>query len=144
MPVFEYTALNRRGKSATGVIDAESVTAARQKLRSTDLFPTSIRELREIAIKPGAQRLSFLTSIFTRVNPGELAMMTRQMATLLSSGFPLVAAFDTLIPQIRRRGLKKILTQIKTAVIEGSSMAAALSQFPPCVLSPLHQYGKGR
>ncbi|MGB5985207.1 MAG: type II secretion system inner membrane protein GspF [Desulfobacterales bacterium] len=137
MPVFEYSALDRRGKSTTGVIDADSAAAARQKLRGKDIFPVSIKELRELAVTPGKRSFAFLGDIFTRVNPGELAMMTRQLATLLGAGFPLVGALDTLIPQIPRRGLKKTLTQIKTAVVEGSSLAAALSQFSR-IFSPLY------
>jgi general secretion pathway protein F len=137
MPVFEYSALDRRGKSTTGVIDADSVTAARQKLRGKDIFPVSINELRELAVKPSSIKFSILSKMFTRVSPGELSMMTRQMATLLGAGFPLVSALDTLIPQIPRRGLKKTLTQIKTAVVEGSSFAAALSQFSN-IFSPLY------
>jgi len=129
MPVFEYSALDRRGKSTTGVIDADSPTGARQKLRNKDIFPVNIKEIREIAVKPGRQHLAFLTNLFSRVSPAELAMLTRQLATLLGAGFPLVGALDTLIPQISKRGLKKTLAQIKTAVVEGSSLAAALSQF---------------
>jgi general secretion pathway protein F len=137
MPVFEYSALDRRGRNTSGVIDADSAAAARQKLRSKEIFPVSIKELRELAVKPSSQNFAILSQLFIRVSPSELAMMTRQLATLLGAGFPLVGALETMIPQISRRGLKKTLTQIKTAVVEGSSMAAALNQFSN-IFSPLY------
>jgi general secretion pathway protein F len=64
-------------------------------------------------------------------------MMTRQLATLINAGFPLVSALDALLPQTKTHGFKRILAQIKDAIVEGNSFAQALSQYPG-TFSPLY------
>ena len=63
--------------------------------------------------------------------------MTRQLATLVGAGFPLVSALDTLIPYTKTPVFKKILAQIKESIVEGSSFAAALAPYPG-VFTPLY------
>ena len=129
MPVFEYTALDDRGKSTSGIIDAEGAQAARQKLRTSGIFPVSIKETQET--EPKKEQGAFnLSSRLRRIKPVEVAMMTRQLATLISAGFPLVSALDALIPQTKSHGFKKILAQIKNLIVEGNSFARALSNYP--------------
>jgi len=129
MPVFEYTALNAKGKTTSGIIDAEGSVAARQKLRASGIFPISIKEAYEAAPKKAAKNFD-LSRRFSRVKPIEVAMMTRQLATLIGAGFPLVSALDALAPQTKSHGFKKILTQIKDSIVEGNSFAQALSKYP--------------
>ena len=129
MPVFEYTALNAKGKTTSGIIDAEGSVAARQKLRASGIFPISIKEAYEAAPKKASKSFN-LSRRFSRVRPIEVAMMTRQLATLLGAGFPLVSALDALAPQTKSHAFKKILTQIKDSIVEGNSFAQALSKYP--------------
>ena len=129
MPVFEYTALDARGKTTSGIIDAEGALAARQKLRTSGIFPVSIKETYEATPKKEARNFS-LTRRFSRVKPVEVAMMTRQLATLIGAGFPLVSALDALVPQTKSHGFKKIMAQIKNLIVEGNSFARALSNYP--------------
>jgi len=129
MPVFEYTALDARGKTTSGIIDAEGALAARQKLRTSGIFPVSIKETHEAAPKMESSSIS-LSSRFSRVKPVEVAMMTRQLATLIGAGFPLVSALDALVPQTKSHGFKKIMAQTKNLIIEGNSFAQALSKYP--------------
>ncbi len=129
MPVFEYTALDARGKTTSGIIDAEGALAARQKLRTSGIFPVSIKESHEAALKKESKSIS-LSSRFSRVKPVEVAMMTRQLATLIGAGFPLVSALDALVPQTKSHGFKKIMAQIKNLIVEGNSFAHALSKYP--------------
>ena len=129
MPVFEYTALDARGKTTSGIIDAEGALAARQKLRTSGIFPVSVKETHETAPKKEARSLN-LSTRFSRVKPVEIAMMTRQLATLVGAGFPLVSALDALIPQTKSHGFKKILAQIKDLIVEGNSFAQALLKYP--------------
>jgi general secretion pathway protein F len=129
MPVFEYTALDARGKTTSGIIDAEGAQAARQKLRTSGIFPVSIKETHEAAPKKESSGIS-LSSRFSRVKPVEVAMMTRQLATLIGAGFPLVSALDALVPQTKSHGFKKIMAQTKNLIIEGNSFAQALSKYP--------------
>jgi general secretion pathway protein F len=136
MPVFEYTALDARGKTTSGIIDAEGSVAARQKLRASGIFPVSIKETYETAPKKASKSFD-LSRRFSRVKPVEVAMMTRQLATLIGAGFPLVSALDALAPQTKSHGFKKIITQIKDSIVEGSSFAQALSRYP-ATFSPLY------
>jgi general secretion pathway protein F len=129
MPVFEYTALDAKGKTTSGIIDAEGAMAARQKLRSSGIFPVSIKETFEAAPKKESKSFS-LSRRFSRVKPVEVAMMTRQLATLISAGFPLVSALDALVPQTKSHGFKKILAQTKDLIVEGNSFAQALAKYP--------------
>jgi len=136
MPVFEYSALNIKGKAVTGVIDAESAVAVRQKLRTSKVFPVSIKEVGDAALKKETGTLA-LKRPFSRIGLSEISMMTRQLATLVGAGFPLVTALDTLVPQTKSHAFKKLLTQIKNAIMEGSSFAGAIAQYPG-TFSPLY------
>ncbi len=130
MPVYEYSALTRQGKNTTGVVDADSPVSARQKLRSSSIFPTSIREVHETVALKKTQRRWTLPILTGRIRPSEVAIMTRQLATLVGAGFPLVTAIDAMLPQYRSQGLKSHLAKIKDNIVEGNSFAHALSLFP--------------
>lgn len=129
MPVYDYSAIDMKGKKTTGIIDAESAVAARQKLRSSNFYPVSITEVKDTGPKAVYRGLS-VGHFFSRVKPSEVAIMTRQLATLIVAGLPLVTAFDTVIPQTRSNKFKKILSQIKDAIVEGKSFTDALSPYP--------------
>ena len=84
MPVFEYTALNTSGKTVSGIVDAESALSARQKLRSTHMFPVSLNEV----VEAGPQKAvgpSWLSQLFSRVKPAEIVVMTQQLAILINA-----------------------------------------------------------
>lgn len=130
MPIYEYTALNIKGKTVTDMIDAESVTAARQKLRAANIYPTAIREVYDRK-GAAASRLPFSAKfLLPKVKQSELSLMTRQLATLLSAGFPLVSGIYTLIPQTGSHVFKQTLSQIKDAIEEGGNFADALAAYP--------------
>jgi len=129
MPVYEYSALNQKGKSTAGVIDADSPVDARQKLRTDMLFPVSIEEVAERSPDQTSSRTA-LFNYFRRVRPMELAAVTRQLATLTGAGFPLVSALETLMPQAKSRSLQQTLAKVKERVVEGGTFAQALEQFP--------------
>jgi general secretion pathway protein F len=129
MPVYEYKALDQAGKTKTGIIDADSAVGARQKLRGSGIFPVDLKETssRPKDVPSGSTPIS---TLFKRVKPGELSVMTRQMAILLGAGVTLVASLDTIIDQITNPLLKKIMAQVKESVNEGNSLAFSLSQHP--------------
>lgn len=134
MPVYEYSALDVKGNTLSGIVDADSPAAARQKLRAAGNYPVAVKE----AANPSAQHGdSLLFKRFRRVRPSEIAMMTRQLGTLMTAGFPLVAALDALIPQTRSPHLKNQLTRIKDAIVGGSSLSEALGEIPGA-FSPLY------
>ena len=129
MPVFEYTALDQKGKTTSGIVDAESALMARQKLRATQIFPISIDEVSDLGQRRSKDS-GPVGPVFQRVKPTEIAAMTRQLSTLIGAGFPLVTAIDALIPQTASKSFKPILVQIKDAIVEGNSFAASLSNYP--------------
>jgi general secretion pathway protein F len=129
MPVYEYTALNDAGKRLKGIIDADSVVAARQKLRESNIFPIGIDETSAKPKTLPSGQVS-LASIFMRVKPVELSAVTRQLATLMGAGISLVPSLEGLLSQITNPSLKKVLAHIKESVNEGNSFAFALSQHP--------------
>ena len=129
MPVYEYTALDRAGKNIAGIIDADSTVAARQKLRASGKYPVQVKETTAKAKSDAAAGLS-LPSIFNRVTPDDIHALTRQLATLLNAGIPLVGALDALMEQTTSPALKRIIAQIKESVNEGNSLTVSLSKHP--------------
>ena len=129
MPVYEYTALDRAGKNVAGIIDADSMVVARQKLRASGKFPVQVKETTSKAKTEASASLSAL-SIFNRVTDEDIHALTRQLATLLGAGIPLVASLDALMEQTTNAPLKKIIAQIKESVNEGNSLTHSLSLHP--------------
>lgn len=128
MPVYEYTALDQRGKNLKGIVEADSESQARLKLRSAGSYPVSLKESR---VKSGAAASSWLsTSFFNRITSEEVYVITRQIATLHGAGIPLDTALNSLVDQTRNPALKKVLAQIKGKVSEGKTLAQALGDHP--------------
>jgi general secretion pathway protein F len=107
-------------------VDAESARAARWKLRRSGVFPTEVTE-GAAAARPGARGFARLLE---RVRLQDLAVATRQLSTLVSAGLPLVESLSALIDQVERERLKRVFTQVREQVVEGSSLADALAQHP--------------
>ncbi len=128
MPVYEYKALDQRGKDLKGIVEADSESQARAKLRSAGKFPVSLKESRT---KTGDASQSWLTSsLFNRITSEEVYVATRQLATLHGAGIPLDATLTSLVEQTRNPALKKILAQIKGKVNEGKTLAQAMGEHP--------------
>jgi len=129
MPVYEYTALDTSGKTLKGVLDADSSAAARKKIRKAGHYPVDIRETVTKARQNGKNTFFFLQT-GPRVKQQEIHVATRQLATLLGAGIPLVSALNGLIEQTTNKTLKTIITQIKDSVNEGNSLTSALTEHP--------------
>ena len=129
MPVYTYNALNERGKQTRGVINADSPRAARGKLRQEGLFATDLSETGAAESLDGSRNLSGLP-LWRRVRPQDLAVMTRQFATLMAANLTVVDALTALIEQTENRQLQKTLIEVRESINEGSSLAAALEKHP--------------
>jgi general secretion pathway protein F len=129
MPVFEYIAIDRSGKSRKGIIDADSSRTARQKLRADGVYPTHMKETQASEISDKPSRWQYRLPLH-RVRRGELVSTTRQLATLLTAGLPLVSALSGVLEQVRRPSLRKVLSQVRERVKEGMSLAAAFQEHP--------------
>ncbi len=138
MAVFEYKGLNRKGKKVSGILDAESASVAKSRLRQQDIFPTFLKKIESKPIVRDKKSRRFFAGfrLFPTVGSAELSMITRQMSTLLSAGFPLVKVLSTLVPQTRSKSMKKVLSRVKDAIEEGAGFASALALYPD-VFSPI-------
>src|SRR5437764_1255862 len=114
MPVFEYTGLTEAGKNVRGIRDAESSRVLRQILRKDGVYLTDARAAEAGAVageqKTGLSREVDLGAMlgFTGVSTQDLAIATRQLATLIAAGIPLVDALTALVDQIDQPRLKRI------------------------------------
>ncbi len=129
MPVYKYKALDQKGKSCKGLIDADSESSARNKLRGGGKYPISLRE--SLIKKEKSSRHSFAGwFLFDRIKSDEMHVVTRQLATLLGAGIPLINALASLIEQSSNPALKGVLAQIRDSVNEGSTLTNALARHP--------------
>src|SRR5919202_2076946 len=127
MAVFEYRGiLVGTGKPVKGVRDAENAKALRTVLRKDGILLTVATEGKagEAKAKKGIQLLAFAS----RPSTGEIAMLTRQLATLLGAGIPLFESLNALIDQVEKESLKRALTDVREQVREGTSFAKALEK----------------
>ncbi len=129
MAVFEYRGiLSATGKQVRGVRDADNAKTLRSVLKREGILLTNAQENKG---RSGRGRRSIAAgSFFRRVSPGDVSMMTRQLATLVTAGIPLVEAVGALIEQVEGLELKRVLTQIVDRLNEGSSLAKALEPHP--------------
>jgi general secretion pathway protein F len=127
MPVFAYRGLGADGRSVNGVVDADSARTARGKLRASGIFPTDLNEESNAAQRSAAKR-EWLPSLWRRKMPAsDLALLTRQLSALLGAGVQLVDALSALADQSSRAATKRMLSQVRERVREGSSLADALT-----------------
>ena len=127
MPVFAYRGLVNNGRSVAGVVDADSLRTARGKLRERGIFPT---ELAEERVAPKRELADYFPSFGRRIPPAELALLTRQLSSLLGAGVQLVDALSALTDQATRSITKRLLSQVRERVREGGSLADALADHP--------------
>jgi general secretion pathway protein F len=130
VPVYAYKGVTATGKSTRGHLDAESLRGARAKLRRDGVFLTELAEQRAEVVARTAGRRFRLPS-FQRIAPLELAVVTRQAATLIGAGIPLVEGLAALTDQAENPRLKSVLGQVRDRVNEGASFADALEQAGP-------------
>ena len=130
MPVYAYKGVAQSGRSTKGTVSAGSIRTARAKLRGDGVFLTEIAETNastdqtEGRGQSGARR--FEINLPVRIPAMERAMATRQLATLVSAGIPLVEALGALVTQIDHVALKAVMASVRDRVNEGSSLADAL------------------
>jgi len=127
MAIFQYRALRDDGKSASGVIAAESPREAREKLRQSRLHPSSVTPLQAQATGTARQILRY----FARP-PGmeHLATFTRELATMLEVGIPLADALGALARQASSRRLETVSLDLRERILRGESFSLALSAHP--------------
>ena len=128
MSVFEYVALDSRGRERKGFVDAPGVAAARQALREGGIYPVEIRQAQEK--KSSALSSALEIGFLQKISAKEVSIFTRQLSTLLGAGIPLVPSFTVLLAQTKNPLLQKILAQIRADLNEGKSLTASMENYP--------------
>ena len=130
MPIFEYIGIDSKGKRASGTVDAENERAARMKLRRMGVFPTSLGVEGAAKQKVGLGMRIDVGKYLQRVKIQDVAIMTRQLATLVAAKIPLVDALTALVDQIDNPKLKNIISRVRERVVEGGKLSDALKGYP--------------
>jgi type IV pilus assembly protein PilC len=149
MPKFNYVAMDTKGKEITGVLESDNTTTAVSRIREMGYFPTNITEVGKekkpgkktpsapgpvSAPKPTAKKaggklqIKFLQG--SKVKTKVLTAFTRQLATLIDAGLPLLRGLDVLRKQEKNPVLKRTLTKLAESVEAGSTFSEALAQHP--------------
>jgi general secretion pathway protein F len=129
MPIFAYKGFDGSGRAVSGTQDAENARAIKQALRRDGIFVTELRETAMAQKEKGKRSLSF-GFMRERVSTNVLAVATRQLATLVGSGIPLVESLAALVDQTEGETFKAVWADVRQKVNEGTSLGDALGGHP--------------
>ncbi|MEM7705580.1 MAG: type II secretion system inner membrane protein GspF [Pseudomonadota bacterium] len=120
MGAYEYSALDTQGHTKKGVLAGDTARQVRQQLREQGLSPLRVDPVTEASGGFGVRRLS----------TSEQALLLRQLASLLGAGLPLEESLATVSQQSDRAGSKKIMTALRSRVMEGHALSSSMAEFP--------------
>ena len=127
MTAYRYRALNTDGKLVKGFLEGDSERQVRAQLRGRDLRPVEVAT----ANRPSEESSGRSFSLFKpRISVGDLALVTRQLATLVQSNLPLDECLQAAAAQTRKARIKAMLLQVRSRVAEGHTLAHAMGEFP--------------
>lgn len=124
MPIFQYKAIDRSGKEVKDSINAESIIQAKSKIKTLGVMLVTIKEQKSKSNK----KISL--NVGSKVGVNDLAIMTRQLATLVKAKIQIVEALSALQDQVDNDHLKVVLSEVKQDVNEGASLANAFGKHP--------------
>ncbi len=124
MGAFEYTALDEKGRERKGVLEGDASRQIRQQLREQGLTPLSVEEVQQ------RESRAKKTLFFRRISSTDLALITRQWATLVRSGLPIDEVLTIVSKQTEKPRLKSMMAAVRSRVMEGHPLAVALADFP--------------
>ncbi|MES9855583.1 MAG: type II secretion system inner membrane protein GspF [Sedimenticola sp.] len=128
MGAYEYIALNPGGRQEKGLIEGDTPRQVRSRLRAKNLSPLTVVEV--IAKEGRGESRNFLATLFQpSLNSNELALVTRQLATLCRSGMPIESALNIISKQTEKVKISRILMAVRARVLEGHSLAIGLAEF---------------
>jgi general secretion pathway protein F len=125
MGAFEYTVVDPKGKERKGVIEGDTARHVRQQLRDQNLLPLTVTEIAE----KGSSKQRTIT-LRRALSPTDLAIITRQIATLVHSGIPLEEALTAVGEQNDAPRIKSTIMGVRAKVMEGHTLADGLADFP--------------
>ncbi|KTD21267.1 type II secretion system inner membrane protein GspF [Legionella londiniensis] len=120
MGAFQYQALKKSGATSKGIIEADSERQARQLLREQGLIPIHVLALKKTIRTRNRKKLS----------SSDLALLTRQLATLLAAGIPVEESLQGVSEQTEKDKIRQIIIGVRSKVLEGYSLAQALAEYP--------------
>ncbi|MDD5557853.1 MAG: type II secretion system inner membrane protein GspF [bacterium] len=127
MPAYAYKAFDREGKTVAGVIDADSIRDARARLRLEQISAFDVRETEKgISLSTAVT----VRTLFRRIGARDISVVTRQLATLLRAGLPLVRSLQAIEEQLGDSPLRAYIIDVREDVNKGMSLADALSRHP--------------
>ncbi|WP_094751552.1 type II secretion system inner membrane protein GspF [Psychromonas sp. CD1] len=124
MPTFLYKALDQKGKPIKGTLEADSSRLLRQKLRAKGYMPLHV----EIVSQQSSNSIKRLYRC--KIKTAELALITRQLSTLVASSIPIEECLQAVFEQCDKESLKTIIASVRGSVIEGHNLADSLNTFP--------------
>ncbi len=120
MGAFQYQALKKNGSTTKGILEADTERHARQLLRDQGLIPTQVQVL--------TQRANGRTK--GKISSADLALLTRQLATLLAAGIPVEESLRGVSEQTEKDKVRELIIGVRSKVLEGYGLAQAMSQYP--------------
>jgi general secretion pathway protein F len=127
MPAFRYEAVDAAGATRKGVVNADNPRSARADLRTQGLTPLTVQAITAQLDENGTAKSR---GFGERLSQNELALFTRQLASLLEAGLPLEQAFTALLEQAERAYVRDLIASIRSEVMGGASFSSALSRHP--------------
>jgi general secretion pathway protein F len=136
MSAFRYQALNTEGKLIKGTLEGDTERQVRTQLRQQQLKPVSVEKVSAGKLSQrkeqtsSSPRASTGKTFTTRLGVKDLSLFTRQLASLVQSGMPLSESLQAVAKQSRKEAIKNVVLQVRSRVLEGLSLAQALSDYP--------------
>ncbi|MFC6438638.1 type II secretion system inner membrane protein GspF [Bowmanella sp. JS7-9] len=126
MPAFAYKALDGAGRNKSGVTEADNARQVRQQLREKGLIPLDVQSVAE-----KEKRQASASSLFARgISASDLALLTRQLATLIEAALPIEEALMAVAEQTEKPRHKSMMMAVRSKVVEGHTLADSLRDFP--------------
>ncbi|MDX1340857.1 MAG: type II secretion system inner membrane protein GspF [Reinekea sp.] len=126
MAAYDFVAYDERGKKKKGILEADSARQIRQQLRDKGWFVESV----DVSQKQRGKNTSSGGFFSPSLSVADLALVTRQLATLVGSGMPLEECLKAAADQSEKSKVRSLILSVRSKVLEGFSLAAALKEFP--------------
>lgn len=126
MAAFAYKAIDKSGRNKNGVMEGDNARQVRQQLREQSLMPL---EVEQVADKERRSQ-SGLSLFKPRISPSDLALLTRQLATLVEASLPIEEALLAVAEQCEKPRQKNMMMAVRSKVVEGHGLADSMAEFP--------------
>ena len=133
MALYEYKAMDSKGKNSEGVIEADSTVSAINKIRELGLYPTSVKEKKKkssVGVPRGGSKSMFGSFFSQSVKGKDYVAFMRQFATLVDAGLPILRSLRVLEDQQTSPYFKKVINELGGSVESGNSLSDSLRRFP--------------